>query len=82
MPGWLAATAHEPASKPVTVLPEMEQIVGVALLLKVTARPEVAVAPAVAVPPTTKVVGVKLMVPMVWLALPTAIFCVTGVAAE
>ena len=71
-----------PASKPVTVLPETEQIVGVTLLLKVTARPEVAVALAVVVLPTTKVVGVNVMVPMVWVALPTVMFWLTGVAAE
>ncbi len=49
------------------------QIVGV-VLLKATARPEDAVALAVLVPPATKVVGLKLMVPMVWLVNPTARF--------
>lgn len=82
MPGWLAVMVQVPASKPVTVLPETEQIVGVTLLLKVTARPEVAVALAVVVLPTTKVVGVNVMVPMVWVALPTVMFWLTGVAAE
>lgn len=66
-----------PASRPVTVLPDTEQIVGVVLLLKVTARPEVAVALAVVVPPTAKVVGVKLMAPMVCVPWVTVMFCVT-----
>jgi hypothetical protein len=51
---------------PVTVLPTTEQIVGVLLTLKVTPRPDVAVALAVAVPPTAMVLGEKLIVPMVW----------------
>ena len=65
LPVWLAVMVQMPASRPVTVLPVTEQIVGVTLLLKVTARLEVAVALAVVVPPTTKVVGVKVTVPIV-----------------
>ena len=38
------------------------------MLLKATGRFDVAVALAVVVPPNTKVAGVKLMVPMVWLS--------------
>ena len=66
-----------PASKPVTVLPETEQIVGVTVLLKVTARLDVAVALAVVVPPTVNVVGVKLIAPMVCVPWVTVMFCVT-----
>ncbi len=53
-----------PTARPVTVLPETEQIVAV-VLPKLTARPEVAVAFAVVLPPTAKVAGEKLMLPMV-----------------
>ena len=51
----------------VTVLPKTEQMVGV-VLLKVTARLEVAVALTVVVPPNTSVVGLKVIVPIVWLS--------------
>ena len=64
---------HVPAATPVTAEPLTVQIVGV-VLLKATARPEDDVALAVLVPPATKVVGLKLMVPMVWLVNPTARF--------
>lgn len=80
LPGWLAATIQVPVNSPATVLPETEQMIGV-VLVKLTARPEVAVALAAVVPPTPRVAGLKLMAPMVWLALPTTMFCVTGVAA-
>ena len=73
MPLWLAVIEHVPAATPVTVEPLTEQIVGV-VLLKATARPEVAVALAVLVPPTLKLMGLKLMVPMVWLAFATVMF--------
>ncbi len=66
-----------PAVVPVTVAPETLQMVGVALLSKVTARPDEAVAPAVVVPPTARVLGEKLIEPMVWLTLLTAKLCVT-----
>ena len=65
LPACVAVIVQVPDSKPVTVLPETEQIVGVTLLLKVTVRPELAVELAVVVPPTTKVVGVKVTVPIV-----------------
>src|SRR6185369_568542 len=59
-----------PAAMEVTVEPLTVQIVGV-LLVKLTARPEVAVALTVVVPPTLTVVGLKLIGPMVWAALLT-----------
>ena len=65
---------------PVTVLPETEQIVGV-VLLKATAKDEVAVALAVVEPPTVKVLGMKLIAPMLWLTLLTVMFCVICEAA-
>ncbi len=71
-----------PAVTPVTVLPFVPDTVqtdGV-VEVKVTASPEVAVALAVVVPPTLRVAGVNVMVPMVWFDLPTVIFCVTWVA--
>jgi hypothetical protein len=53
---------------PVTVLPATVQKAGVEEL-KLTARPEVAVALAVVVPLTARVVGLKVTVPMDWSAL-------------
>ncbi len=73
MPLWLAVIEHVPAATPVTVEPLTVQIVGV-VLLKATARPEDAVALAVLLPPTLRLVGLKLMVPMAWLVNPTARF--------
>src|SRR6185369_969179 len=64
---WLAAMVQVPAAMALTVEPLMVQIVGV-LLVKATARPEVAVALTVVVPPTLTVVGLKLTGPMVWAA--------------
>jgi hypothetical protein len=52
------------------------QMVGVLLLLKVTVRPEMAVADAVEELPTLSDVGLKLMVPMVWLALEALVLLV------
>ncbi len=49
-----------------TVLPLTVQTLDV-VEVKLTARPEVAVALTVLVPPTAKALGVKLMAPMVWL---------------
>jgi hypothetical protein len=69
-----------PAIVPVTVATETLQMVGVALLLYAMARPDVALALAVVVPPTARVLGVKLMAPMVWATL-TVMLCVTCVAA-
>ena len=54
MPAWFAVTTQDPAARPVTVVPTTEQIVGVAEL-KVTAKPELAVALSVPVPFTTTV---------------------------
>ena len=60
------------------VVPLTLQMVGV-LLLKVMARPESVVADAVVVPPTFSVVGLKLMVPMVWLILvPVVLLVICG----
>jgi hypothetical protein len=46
LPAWSAATVHVPAATKVTVDPEMVQTL-VGVLVKVTGRPEVAVAVAV-----------------------------------
>ena len=73
LPLWLAVIVHVPAATPVTAEPLTVQIVGV-VLLKATARPEDAVALAVLVPPILKLLGSKLMVPIVWLVNPTARF--------
>ena len=54
----------------VTVLPDTVQMLGV-VEVKVTASPEVAVALTVVAPPTARVAGVKLMLPMLWLAKET-----------
>jgi hypothetical protein len=67
-----------PAVTPVTVLPFVPLVVqtpGV-LEVKVTAKPDVAVALAVVVPPTISVAGLKLIAPIVWLPLPTMKVCV------
>ena len=57
----MAVMVHSPALTPVTVLPLTVQTAGV-VELKLTARPEVAVALAVVVPLTAREVGVKVMV--------------------
>jgi hypothetical protein len=79
-PARLAARVQVPTATPVTMLPLTVQIDSVALL-KLTASPELAVALAVVVTPAAKVVGEKLIVPMVWLTL-TGMLCVTAVAAR
>jgi hypothetical protein len=66
LPAWLAVMVQVPVDIPVMTAPLMLQIVGVVLLLKVTASPEDAVAPTLVVVPTDRELGVKLMVPMVW----------------
>lgn len=53
-----------PVATPVTVLPFTVQIVGV-VDVKVTGKPDVAVALAVVVPPTVNVLGVKVIAPIV-----------------
>jgi hypothetical protein len=63
-----------PAATSVTVLPLTVQI-DVVVELNVTARPEVAVALTVPVPPTFTAGAVPKV--MVWLPLPTVMFCVT-----
>ena len=73
LPNWFAAIAQVPALTPVTVLPLTVQT-PVVNELKLTARPEEAVALAVVVPPTPRVLGLKLMTPIFWLALPTVRF--------
>jgi len=62
------------AATPVTVEPEIEQIVGV-VLLNVTASPELAVAVTVPVPPTLMAGAVPKVI--VWLPGPTVMVCVT-----
>ena len=80
----MAVTAHVPTPTPVTMPPLLTvQMVAEVLLLKVTALPEAPPeALAVVVPPTATVPGVKLMAPIVWFALPTVMFSVTGAAAR
>ena len=53
-PAWLAAIVQVPAATPVTVLPAMVQM-GSVSELKVTGKPELAVAVTVPVPPTVSV---------------------------
>ena len=70
-----------PTATPVIVVPLTVHWAGLALS-KVTVKPDVAVALAVVVPPPTdRVLGVKLIVPMVWLVR-TEKLLVTGVAAK
>ena len=59
---------HVPAVTAVTVLPLTVQM-SVVVELKLTVRPELAVALAVVVPPYARVVGLKVIAPIVWLAL-------------
>ena len=70
---------HVPAVRAVMVAPLVPlavQTKGV-VDVKVTARPEVAVALAVVVPPTLTVAGVNVIAPIVWLAAPTVMLLVT-----
>jgi hypothetical protein len=78
LPAWFAATTQEPTATPVTVLLLTVQIDGV-VEVKVTARPEVAVALTVPVPPTVTAGAAPKVI--VWLAGLTVMFCVTWVAA-
>ena len=83
LPAWLPAMVQVPAATPVTVpplVPLVVQIDGV-VELKVTGRPEVAVALAVVVPPTVRVFGVKEIGPIVWLAGAAVVLFVTCGAA-
>jgi hypothetical protein len=73
LPAWFAAIVQVPAFITVTVLPLTVQML-VVRELKLTGSPEVAVALAVVVPPTATELGLKLMVPIVWVPLPTARF--------
>ena len=66
LPGWLAVMLQVPAATPVTVLPETLQMVGVVLLEKLTARPDVAIALSVLAPPMTMLAGVTPTAPMDW----------------
>jgi hypothetical protein len=72
-PPWFAAMVQVPALTPVTVPPLTVQTL-VVRELKLTGSPEVAVALAVVVPPTVTELGLKVMVPMVWVAMPTVRF--------
>ena len=65
-----------PADTIVTTAPLMLHTAGVRAL-KVTARPEVAVALAVVVPLTAREGGEKVIPLMVWSAFATAMSCVT-----
>lgn len=69
-----------PAATPVTVEPLTVQTFGV-VLVKVTPRADgVALADAVVVPPTLRVAGLKLMLPMAWEALSTRMETFTWLA--
>ena len=62
-----------PAARPLTVLPDTEQMLGVALALKMTGLPDApALALTVVLPPTASVAGAKLIAPMLWLVRPVA----------
>ena len=80
LPAWSAAMVQVPAERALTVAPLTLQTAGV-VELKATARPEVAAAFAVLAPPTARVDGEKDIAPMLWAALPIAMFCVTWEAA-
>ena len=80
MPGWLAAIVQVPAETIVATAPLMLHTAGVRVL-KVTARPEVAVALTVVVPLTAKAGGEKVRPLMACSALATAMSRVTCVAA-
>ena len=72
-PVWFAAMVQVPVVMPVTVLP-LTVHTPVVVLLKLTARPDVAVALAVVVPPTARLLGLKPMAPMLWLAAGVTLF--------
>ena len=67
-PAWSAAIVQVPAIMAYIVLVLTLQTLGVAEL-KVTASPEVAVALAAVVPLTTRLLGVKVIAPIVWSCL-------------
>lgn len=77
-PAWLAATLQVPPAIPLTVLPETLQI-PVVRLLKVTVKPDVAVALSVPVPPTSRAGAAPKVI--VWLTLSMLKFCVICGAA-
>ena len=81
LPAWSAAMVQVPAERALTVAPLTLQTAGVSEL-KLTVNPEVAVALAVVVPPTARVAGEKDIAPMLWVALPIVMFCVTCEAAS
>ena len=70
---------HVPVVIPVTIFPDTVQTSRF-MLVKVTGRVEVAIALTVVVPPTAKVVGLKLMTPMVWFKLLTVMDCSSSAA--
>ena len=80
LPAWLAAIVHVPAVTPVTIFPLTVHTLEV-VLENVTARLAVAVALTVIFPPTSINVGVKLIVPILWLFLAIVIiFVICGAA--
>ena len=83
MPAWFALTTQEPTLWNVTVLPAIVQtLLEPAAMVKLTGRPEVAVALTVyAVPPTAAVVGTVDVKLIVWLPWLTAKVCCTCGAA-
>ena len=83
LPAWFASITHVPAPVKVTVEPDMEHTAAAAeSIVKLTGRPEDAVAVTLYVgPPTTAPVGAVDVNVIVWLAAPTANDCCTCGAA-
>ena len=83
MPAWFALTTQEPTLWNVTVLPAIVQtLLEPAAMVKLTGRPEVAVAATVYdAPPTVAVVGAVDVKLIVWLPWPTANDCCAWGAA-
>jgi hypothetical protein len=78
LPAWFATILHVPVVTPVTVDPEIVQML-VVIDVNVTVRPELAVALTVPVPPTDTAGAVPKVI--VWLPLPTVMLWVTCGAA-
>ena len=83
MPAWFALTTQEPTLWNVTVLPAIAQtLLEPAAMLKLTGRPDVAVAVTVYdAPPTVAAAGAVDVKLIVWLPWPTANVCCTCGAA-
>jgi hypothetical protein len=79
LPDWSASIAHEPVLSSVTAVPDTEQMSGV-LEVKLTGRPEDAVAATVKDPIPSDLAGIALNV-IVWLPCVTVKVSITGAAA-